>query len=203
MSKAGIVVGSAPCLHADLRAALEQYPDAFVLTVNGACAEVEKVDAILAGHTVKAELFTKARRKVFPDSQFEVFASWTRPGREPRTEYPSVTRWFGPDVISGATSAAKGALILLKLGFEPVILCGCPLDGSGYFPGESQKGHHIPHDCRRVGEADQQENSTIISYRNKFRRLHDGIKGQPGPFKGRVFSMSGFTRDVLGAPPGC
>lgn len=196
VDRAGIVVGSAPCLHHDLKAALKRYPDAFILTVNGACVEVEHVDAILAGHTNKAEQFTKARRAIFPDSEFEVWASWARRGREPKAEYPSVTRWFGPDVISGATSAAKGVLMLLQAGYGPVIMCGCPLDGSGYFDGESKKGHGIGHDCRRVGDPAEQDNPAIQSYREKFKR-NIGKN-----FKGRVFSMSGFTREVLGAPDG-
>ena len=134
-----IVVGSAPCLHDDLERALELYPFAYVCTVNGACVEIEEVDAIVAGHTNKAEIFTEARRKAFPDGKpFEVFANWARVGEAPKQEYPSVTRWFGGHCSTGATSGAKAARMMLEMGFERVILCGCPLDNSGYFEGESQ-----------------------------------------------------------------
>lgn len=194
MKRPAIVVGSAPCFADDLNKALERYPDAFVLTVNGACAGVEQADAILAGHTNKAEHFTKARRKTFPQGQpFEVWANWARPGREPVEDYPSVTRWFDGTMSTGATSAAKGARMALEVGYEPVILCGCPLDSSGYFKGEDRV---VGHDCRRVGDPAQIGHRTIEGYRRKFAKLAES------EFKGRVFSMSGLTRELLGPPPG-
>jgi len=140
-------------------------------------------------------MFAEARRNVFPDSEFEVFANWTRrEGGFPYRAYPSVTRWFGAEVSTGATSGAKAVRMMLQLGFEPVIMCGCPLDDSGYFDGESQKGKGIPHDCRRVGDPDQNVHRTILNYREKFARL------AKSEFKGRVFSMSGLTRKLLGEP---
>jgi len=64
MKGAAIVVGSAPCLHDDLKRALEIYPFAFIITVNGACVEVPEADAIVAGHTTKAEIFVAEVRIV-------------------------------------------------------------------------------------------------------------------------------------------
>lgn len=188
-------MGSAPCLHDDLKAALDLYPFAYVVTVNGAAGVVEGADAIVAGHTNKAEIFTKARRKAFPDGKpFEVFANWARPGREPKQEYPSVTRWFDGSVSTGATSAAKAARMLLQLGYEPVILAGCPLDSTGYFERESEFSG--AHDCRRVGDPKEAGHRSVEGYRRKFAKLAEN------EFKGRVFSMSGLTRKLLGAPPG-
>jgi hypothetical protein len=171
------------------------YPDAFIITVNGACIAIEHVDAIVAGHTNKSERFTEARRTVFPDSEFEVWANWARRGREPKHEYPSVTKWFGGEMSTGATSAAKAARMALHEGFEPVILCGCPLTATGYFEGESQKGVGIGHDCRRVGDPEMDAHRTIRNYRDKFAKLAQN------EFQGRVFSMSGRTRKLLGEPP--
>lgn len=190
---AAIVVGSAPCLYDDLEHALEMYPFAFILTVNGACVAVEGADAILAGHTNKAEKFAAARRQAFPDRSFEVWANWARVHEAPVHEYPSVTRWFDGNMSTGATSAAKAARMLLHVGYDPVILCGCPLTGSGYFDGEERV---TGHDCRRVGDPEQDSHRTILNYRKKFKSLAET------EFKGRVFSMSGLTRKLLGAPPG-
>ncbi len=191
-----IVVGSAPCLHDDLKRALDLYPFAFVCLVNGACVEIEYADAIVAGHTNKAERFTRAREKSFPDGKpFQVLANWNRVSETPNREYPSVTRWFGASVSTGATSAAKAIRMMLEMDFEIVIMVGCPLDDSGYFEGESKKGATISHDCRRVGDPEQNIHRTIINYRDKFQRLAEG------EFKGRVFSMSGLTRKWLGGPP--
>lgn len=197
MTKPAIVVGSAPCLYDDLEKALELYPFAFVIAVNGACVALENIDAFVAGHTAKAEHFAQARRNAYPEKPVEVWANWTRKeGPPPRLTYPSVTRWFGAGVSSGATSAGKATRMALSLGYEPVIICGCPLDNSGYFEGESQKGKAIGHDCRRVGDPDQNVHRTILNYRDKFAKL------AKGEFKGKVFSMSGLTRKLLGAPPG-
>lgn len=194
--KAAIVVGSAPCLHDDLKRALDLFPFAFVIAVNGACAEVEHADAIVAGHTSKAENFVAARLAAFPEGKpFEVWANWVSENRQNgKFLFPSVTRWFGAKVSTGATSAAKAARMALEQEYEPVILCGCPLDDSGYFPGESQKGKSIGHDCRRVGDPEQNDHRTILGYRNKFKKLAEK------EFKGRVFSMSGNTRRWLGEP---
>lgn len=193
---AAIVVGSAPCLHDDLKRALELYPFAFIITVNGACAEIEDADAIVAGHTAKAEKFVAARLAAFPKGKsFEVWANWVSENRQNgKFLFPSVTRWFGANVSTGATSAAKAARMALEAGYEPVILCGCPLDASGYFEGESNKGQAIGHDCRRVGDPEQDNHRTIVNYRDKFKKLAEK------EFKGRVFSMSGRTREWLGEP---
>lgn len=193
--KTAIVVGSAPCLHDDLKRALELDPFAYIVTVNGACVEVEEADAIVSGHTNKAEIFTEARRKAFPNGkQFDVFANWTRRSSESKREYPSVTRWFSAHCSTGATSAAKAARMMFEMGFERVILCGCPLDSSGYFEGESRKGRSISHDCRRLGDPKEAQSRAIEGYKRKFRKLAEG------EFKGKVFSMSGLTRKWLGEP---
>lgn len=198
MSKgAAIVVGSAPCLHDDLERALELYPFAFIATVNGACVEIEHMDALVAGHTVKAGLFVAARDAAFPDGKpYEVWANYGSPNRrdEFQRDHRTVTNWFGPELSTGATSAAKAVRMTLAMDYDPVILCGCPLDNSGYFEGESQKGKSIGHDCRRVGDPDQNVHRTIVNYRDKFERL------AKGEFKDKVFSMSGLTRKWLGEP---
>ncbi len=195
MKGTAIVVGSAPCLRDDLKRALELYPFAFICTVNGACVEVEEIDAIVAGHTNKAEIFTEARRKAFPNGKpFDVFANWAGSGSPPKQEYRSVTRWFGKNCSTGATSAAKAARMMFEMGWERVVLCGCPLDSSGYFPGESEKGRSISHDCRRLGDPKEAQSRPIEGYRRKFKKLAEG------EFKGRVFSMSGLTRKWLGEP---
>ncbi len=182
-------------MHEDLKRALEIYPFAFICTVNGACVEVEEIDAIVAGHTNKAEIFTEARRKAFPKGKpFDVFANWAGSGNPPKQEYRSVTRWFGRDCSTGATSAAKAARMMFEMGFERVILCGCPLDSSGYFPGESEKGRSIGHDCRRLGDPKESQSRAIEGYRRKFKKLAET------EFKGRVFSMSGLTKKWLGEP---
>ena len=182
-------------MHEDLKRALELYPFAFICAVNGACVEIEELDAIVSGHTDKAEIFTEARRKAFPEGKpFDVFANWARQDKPPKFDYPSVTRWFSAHCSTGATSAAKAVRMMFEMGYEKVILCGCPLDSSGYFPGESEKGRSISHNCRRLGEPKEAQSRAVEGYRRKFKKLAEG------EFKGKVFSMSGLTREWLGEP---
>lgn len=194
MTGAAIVVGSAPCLHEDLERALELYPFAFITTVNGACVEIEDIDVVVCGHTSKAKIFVAAREAAFPDGKpYQVWANYGSSACR-QEQHRCVTKWFGPEFSTGATSAAKAVRMLISLEYYPVIMCGCPLDGSGYFEGESRKGKGISHDCRRVGDPDQNAHRTIRNYRDKFERL------AKGEFKGKVFSMSGLTRKWLGEP---
>lgn len=190
-----LVVGSAPCYAEDLAEARKLYPDAHVMLVNGACAAVENAEHVLAGHRDKAEFFAAARKAAFPEAPpWRLHANGHKLDAFRRAETPSVTDWWGPEVSTGATSAGKAARIGMAMGYAPIILCGCPLDGSGYFPGESQRGAKIPHNCKRVGDPAQQSHKTIVRYRERFAEL------AREEFAGRVFSMSGFTRDCLGSP---
>lgn len=191
-----LVVGSAPGLYADLAAAQRLCDDFEVMLVNGAGAAVEAAQHLLAGHTDKAEEFVKARDTAFPlAAEYRVHATYDcRRGRSPLGDYPSVTDWWPQaQFSSGATSAGKAARIGFALGFDRVILCGCPMDGSGYFPGESAGIGQLKA-CQRIGDPAKQAASTIRRYRERMAEL------AKGEFKGRVFSMSGFTREVLGAP---
>lgn len=192
-----LVVGSAPCLFKDIEHALRIYSTAHIMLVNGACVSVEEAQHVLAGHTNKAEQWAAARRNAFPNANpWCLHANWGNPATLPdaRKEYPSVTDWWGKDMSTGATSVGKAARIGLAMGYAPIVICGAPMDGTGYFVGESESGGKIKHDCLRIGDSTNQDARVIQGYRDKFARLAEG------EFKGKVFSMSGFTRSCLGAP---
>lgn len=185
-----LVVGSAPCLYDDVAKAQQLRPWAEIMLVNGACTSIEEAQHMLAGHTVKAEMFAAARGKAFPNAKpIRIHANWARLQEAPRKDFPSVTDWWGGEMSTGATSVAKAARIGLAMGFEEIVICGAPMDGSGYVATEAV----VKHDCRRVGDASQQDHRTIKGYREKFAKL------ARGEFKGKVFSMSGFTRECLGS----
>lgn len=75
------------------------------------------------------------------------------------------------------------------------------MDQPGYFAGEAKVPQHIA--CLRIGDhglaynsqAKVQETRIIQGYRAKLKQLAETT------FKGKVFSMSGFTKQCLGAPP--
>jgi hypothetical protein len=220
MANTLLVVGSAPCLYDDVARAYELRPFASVMLINGAGTAIENAEHVLAGHEEKAEFFAAARRKVFPYAPPWRLHACTMPHRinEMKHMCPSVTDWWPIENGIGATSASRAAKIAkYRLGFSEVILCGSPLDDSGYFPGE---GKGIPQDrsCVRVGDPcvlkgfvtphhtgeystqpgmpmKAQETRIVRAYRTRFKQLAEG------EFKGWVFSMSGFTREILGYPP--
>jgi hypothetical protein len=194
-----LVVGSAPCLYTDVDAARELFPDAEVMTINEASGAIADVDHVLAGHTAKAGQFVEYRRSKFPDCKpFRVHASWARIDEAPRADNPTVTDWYGGDVSSGATSAGKAIRIAKKMGFDKVVLCGCPLDSSGYFnPDDTEKMQreyqHLGK-CARVGMLKDRENRSVVRYRETFKKLAET------EWKGWVFSMSGLSQKLLGSP---
>lgn len=195
-----VVVGSAPCAHEDLEAALRLLEDPLLIAVNGACTMIEDLDVMVAGHTSKAPQFVRARQEAFPDAPMpEVWANYALPLKRhpnrkyPTAEYPMVTRWFDATHSLGATSASKAAKMGLTAGYGPIVLAGCPLDASGYSFDEARVKHEAS--CKRVGDKQWDQHKTILRYRAAMAKLAEG------EFKGKVFSISGYSRQVLGGPP--
>lgn len=197
-----LVVGSAPCLYDDIAQALKLRPFAALMLVNGACTAIENAEHVLAGHEEKAEFFARERRERFPNAPPWRLHASSHPHRMACAKqlFPSVTDWHPHEVGVGATSASKAAKLGFILGFDEVILCGCPLDQPGYFAGEAKVPQHVA--CERIGDhglsrigIPVQETRIVKGYRDKLAILAQT------EFKGRVFSMSGFTKQCLGAPP--
>ena len=196
-----LVVGSAPCLFDDVKRALQLRPFASLMLVNGACTAFENAEHMLAGHEEKAEFFVRERKLAFPDAPAIRVHACCHAHRKDmmRSMFPSVTDWWPHEKGTGATSASKAAKLCFDLGATEVILCGCPLNQPGYFEGEAKVPQHIM--CERIGDHGMsrvgipvQETRIVKAYRSRFKELAEG------EFKGRVFSMSGFTRDCLGEP---
>lgn len=187
-----LVCGSAPCVFDDLAEARELYPDHEVMTINGACTVIADAQHMLCGHTALAEEWVAARKVAYPGKPVQVHAGYLVKHAKEREQRPSVTRWW-TNVSSGATSAGKAALIGLQLGFSPIVLCGCPMNGGGYVKGEAVVPHILG--CARVGDDKNKDKKIIKRYRERMAEL------ALGEFSGVVFSMSGYSRQVLGPPP--
>lgn len=204
-----LVVGSAPCLYEDVERALKLRPFASMMLVNGACTAFENAEHFLAGHEEKAEFFMRERRERFPNASPIRVHGCCHPHRKEMMKgmFPSVTDWHPHEMGVGATSASKAAKIALQMSYTEVVLCGCPMDQPGYFPGEAKVPQHVM--CLRIGDHGNafnltkengkplpvQEARIIKGYRANLKLL------AAGEFKNRVFSMSGFTREQLGSPP--
>jgi hypothetical protein len=185
-----LAVGSAPCLFDDVQGALELYPEASLMLINGAWTAYRNAEHLLAGHTSKAHLFMAERLRALPGAPpARVHATLSYPAQ--RQENPLVTDWWGQDKVTGATSAGKAARIGLAMGYDRIVLCGCPMDSdAGYWEGEAK----VPHDgCPRFNTPDPR--NAVKRYRAKL-----AVLAKQEPFKSQVFSMSGYSRSVLGAP---
>jgi hypothetical protein len=80
----------------------------------------------------------------------------------------------------GGTSTLLAVMIGLGIGYDRIVLCGAPLDGKGHFydpPGR-----------------DMTPEFTQDFVKNEWTDCRDSF------FKGRVRSMSGWTRELLGEP---
>jgi hypothetical protein len=183
------------------------------MLVNGACQLVEHAEHMLCGHEEKAEQFAAARRKKFPKAPPIRIHACCMPHRitEYKSAYPSVTDWQSHEVGQAAGSAGKGVKLSRLLGFTEAVLVGCPMNGGGYAPGETD-GITQSMNCLRLGDDGDargypdsrtqgrswlkvQETRMIQGYRKHFAEL------AKGEFKSGVYSMSGFTKQCLGEPP--
>lgn len=94
--------------------------------------------------------------------------------------HPGVHAWNLP---GHGTSSLGACYVGLALGYCRIVLCGCPLDDAGhYYDPEGVKTHFI----KRIPD------------RNHGPRFWEHAAQQV--FKGKVKSMSGRTRELLGAP---
>lgn len=175
-----LIIGSARCVYDDVKAAEALGPCARFL-INGAALLFEHAEHWLIGHGEKAPNFRGAR-----DAVFETPIKFIHGSVRGDTN-PAYFTHLWEKVSTGGTSAWKAVRIGKAMGYDRLILCGCPIDDSGYAAGES-KG--IGHGCARIGKG---EGRMYANYRRTFAvRAQDEGAG--------VYSMSGYSRDLLGAP---
>lgn len=164
------MAGNAFCLHDDLASAARLYGDIPVIAVNGASREVRAI-ALFSAHPerfmAKGFEWIKWQRKL--NENFTVHGS-SRITGEPWVQY-----WW-PDTRGSGGSAWGARKVAWLMGFDPVILCGCPLVPGNYAgdrPGQIMAKQKVIDGLRQGIEED-----TI---------WHDGVT-----------SMSGWTRELLG-----
>lgn len=98
---------------------------------------------------------------------------------------------FWPDCMTLATSGGSAIAIALEMGFRGILLCGIPMNGGdGYFQGSAMQ-----QDEPRFG-MESPDSEYILDYR---RKLVEFTRRQPEALR-IVRSMSGFTRELFGAP---
>ena len=96
-----------------------------------------------------------------------------------------VKKW---DWKGGGTSGLGACFVGLWLGYDDIILCGVPIDNSG---------HYFDPDWEKTNFQREIANSEG-HIRGDGRRFW--VNAAENHFKGRVKSMSGFTKKLLGEP---
>ena len=170
-----LVVGNAFCMADDLAAARAIFGDVPVIAVNGAAREV-KAFALFSAHVSR---FMEYGYEWIGHQRNLFGPGFTVHGARERPNMPWINYWWG--AMPGGGGSAWGARkVAAFMGFNPVILCGCPLVPgcyAGFRPGMAMADPAVVEPYRREVEADVD--------------WHDG-----------AYSMSGATREILGLWPG-
>ncbi len=165
-----IVAGAAECLHDDLARAWAVYPGIPVIAVNNASRETKAI-ALYSKHPkllIERRWIHHQKRLFGPD--FTVHGSRYDP------DCPHV-QYFWEDARGGGGSAWGARKLAWLMGFDPVILCGCPLIPGPYTNGSGLGG--------------LMNRDDVVS--DMLQQIADESEWHEG-----AYSMSGATMDILG-----
>lgn len=168
-----IVAGNAWCLHDDIEKAREKFGCVPVIAVNGAAREVAAI-ALFSYHPQRfierGCEWIRHQKEIFGPG-FTVHASRQEQGM------PYVDHWW-EDARGGGSSAWGARKLAWLMGFDPVVMVGCPLmpgNYTGFRPGQL-----MTHPATTERYAAEIAADSV---------WHDG-----------AYSMSGRTKEILGAP---
>lgn len=166
-----IVIGGAECVWDDIKRARELFePDAFFVTNDMVPLWPERLDYLCSLHPEKIAEWLAQRHKRGFAPPGEV---WCHKTGGPRGLVHKGVDHTTPDWAG--SSGLFATKVALEQGFEKVVVCGVPL---------LSEGMHIAR-RRYWGAAN--------AFRSGWKRNH-------GNLQKRVRSMSGWTKDFLGAP---
>ena len=167
-----LVCGNAECLFNDLHRAKSLFGDIPVIAVNGA-AKVVRADALYSKHPERFISYRWLEAQKFHFSTTPLIHADTRAATR-----PSYVDYWWTGVWGGGGSAWDARKLAYFVGYDPIILCGCPLDPGPYTNGGGIGGYMT--DAKVVQD------------------LRDGMAKETEWHNG-AFSMSGWTKDLLGS----
>lgn len=187
-----IICGAAPCVFEDLDAAKALRPEATILGVNNAAAMIPEIEHVWTQHAEHAEMFkTAANRQIWVHSRSKRFTNgggmWFL--AVPDHKFAAVDYvWPQLGWVAGSSGVAGALWARHGMGFDEVIIAGAPLSQanlvySDKYPSKPTKPGGT------FAEAGQVDHWIRMLHAHKDAGKTDGI-----------FSMSGHTRKVLGAP---
>lgn len=189
-----LVVGSAPCVRKDLAAARLLRPDADVIAVKFSVAIVHARIAV-THHGEHAERMKKLHRQCWGD-EVEIHM----PKKKIHDEQKQfVDRMWDELAGTGGTSAWGAARIARLLGYEEIILCGCPLEVAKH--GDYYHDQEIFKAAVKAGA--RRDRGEPFANDNAIRGYQRFIESDLALGRGAgIRSMSGWTMKKLGAPNG-
>ena len=175
-----LVCGSAPCLFRDMDKALRARPDATIIAINDVAGYIN-AEFVTSIHCEKMQEFrAKSLNKEIKTLSGGIYDAAC-----------DVDYWFS-SCNSGGTSAGSALKIARKMGFDEIILCGCPMNGGdGYFYREAKPTQFLMQ--KRFGDA--KPRSSSVTYHQMHLRLETQDRGFD-----MVKSMGGFTAELFGTP---
>lgn len=167
------MAGNAWSLHDDLARGWAIYPDAPVIAVNGAAGEVKAI-ALYSKHP---ERFSNPGWQ-WAEYQQRRFGGGFTVHSSNQVGHPTAGRveFWWEDARGGGGSAWGARKLAWLMGFEPVVMCGCPLVAGNY-------ASHKP--------------GVLMAQDVVINRLRRQIEAEPEWHDG-VSSMSGWTREFFG-----
>lgn len=186
-----VLGGSATGLQ-ELERAQAARPGALVAAI-GYGAGFARVDMVVSDHYETHEEL-RSLQDHFGKDHYTTHCTFTSRA----TKYPAVDYWWNWRRAE-ASSVQTAIRIGLATGCKEIILCGCPLEhGTVQHPLQRQNdGDQWPpprYIAKHGHKTGQETSAEILTMFQKY------FVQFAADWNGKVFSMSGFTRDILGAP---
>ncbi len=182
-----IICGAAPSLLEEFNEAKKHRPDAVVIAVN------ETTQAVHADHLMTMH-YDKMNYFKAPSLNKNIITHSGMVARKPADEvYFNSIDYVWNDAHTAGTSGVSAMLIAMHMGFDEIILCGMPLEPTGYF----NEGKTVKHSKTQPRFGYLKDKDTLTSYHeNGLMRTLENF-----PRLAEISrSLGGFTKRVLGGP---
>ena len=178
MSKIAVMIGCALCWEEDLNRLRSLCLDFDIFAVGLDCPYKGKIDYLVTYHIEDIEEYKNKRTKESLSTDYKVI-SHTDDFKKYGKERNQKVRWTNVniDIVyphekpSGSSSLLGAKAALFKLGYDKVVLVGCPMD---------------------VGNVENKKKSYTMFQKGWLYFKKD--------LAGKVKSMSGWTKELLGEP---
>lgn len=178
-----LVVGTAPCWADDFSKAMHIVDHFEVCAVNEATRLIHP-HHVATVHTEKIDYFCS----FLDPKRTAIRKPINHVKRQPQIHFRELAyEW---DVEMWAGSAIFAALVMASIGYDRVILCGCPMDGGGGYAFTDT--HKSTAQDPRIGDM-KKDHAVVRSWAQAMKQIKDEL-----PAAAVIRSMSGTTQRIFG-----